>query len=912
MKVHQRKSPIRIFSLAMFLFLLSFVPSVLKKGVFAVGADCSDGCDDCMDMYGCEYLCEGGTYCCTGHGCGSYACSQTGWNPMICSGEWTCCDYSRADCERCFDSYLYALAGTCDPCGGGDPGDPGSPSGTKWMVGRVWTDFNRNGTYTADEDWAPTSLVCSSNKSDIVQVKIDGVSQENNWACDPGGNEARYGFDWMGSGPYTFRLTPPTNYNCLNPAKITWSFTTVTSGAGATTSGNGCTTSITLGDENYLWWRLLPPAQPSVTVTPPSISYPSGDVVFPIKVAFTDEDVDGQTRISTSVPSGLGYIRPTGYIEFTAYGNRSNTGVWPIAKIYGWRKDTGERVWLSTVTIDSSTPKSFWINVNDMTANYSNLDFEFTNDIWDPATGTGTDIFIDSITFWTDDPGFGGVPYKVQAEDGSLVVYDRGFNSRDGYDTRDPGLTVVTTSGQTYTVMAWQGALRFPILWTSPSNAISGNITITVNDGVTGAVTKMIPVNPVPKTLTGKIWQIPEGAVVDNALCTARLGSGLPVTVTVNTTLPGSFSVATPDGNYTVTGITGSYTGSVNLTNLPPGSSYTVGCINSAPGSATGLNIPVSRIVTSLTPNVLDVGLKQVTAKKWVAEMGSDVYANNISMTLPKVTCPNPFTYLCPSFSDPENYVIGYGANSSSIFSGGTVPSVRLSESNVTATGVTNNFRDKNKQYFVKLKTLINNLRDSGLYTVITSVSYNTFSSLPGNGANSIRIFSPSYRNLSSSNVTYSTSSDGLVFLIVPKATGSDNSLYIDYNLVSSNSNRRLVILADRNIKIGRRILGTTDNPKTTAPHIMASIITTGDIEIVSYSPPSATSNTVIVEGSLISGKKLNVTRTQSPEYNELRPVLFVRFKPLFMTEFNKIAMNNLIPALNPIFTFDFSQEEED
>ncbi|KKT10197.1 MAG: hypothetical protein UV89_C0025G0002 [candidate division WWE3 bacterium GW2011_GWB2_43_22] len=70
----------------------------------------------------------------------------------------------------------------------------------------------------------------------------------------------------------------------------------------------------------------------------------------------------------------------------------------------------------------------------------------------------------------------------------------------------------------------------------------------------------------------------------------------------------------------------------------------------------------------------------------------------------------------------------------------------------------------------------------------------------------------------------------------------------------------------------------------------------------------------MIIEGPLISGATkgtdfgIKLERDLTSISNELRPAVFVRFNPFYITELNKIAVGNLLPALNDFFVFDYAQ----
>jgi len=151
------------------------------------------------------------------------------------------------------------------------------------------------------------------------------------------------------------------------------------------------------------------------------------------------------------------------------------------------------------------------------------------------------------------------------------------------------------------------------------------------------------------------------------------------------------------------------------------------------------------------------------------------------------------------------------------------------------------------------------------------------------------------------------TVSGGLAFLVVPKSGGTTFVI----NDLTPAAGGRLVIIADRNIEIGSLVSGSTSgNAKTTASQVSASIITTGNITVKNNPSTSSSSpGTLIIDGPLISGADINLDRDLTAVVNEVRPALFVKFNPFYLTELNKIGIANSIPDLSPLFVFDFSQK---
>ena len=922
-----------------------------------------------------KYNCQSDTMCCTGNGCPSWDCRDSGtgcfWTGdetgagtcgRQCAANFVC--YNSSTGDTCASSNCsptpkngcdwYCLAGwvapgtgvgstytctwgldpssTCAYCSGSGVGVTSPPPGTTYgkITGRMFSDYNKdNQPNGSGEAWSNSTSACAVYKSDTLNNTIGGsnIIPGTGWSCDGSGAYSVSNDIVTGLKDVTLVGALPGSVNCGN---VKWSYSTSPGSNGK--SGSGCVAAglnITTG-ANYLWWWAVPNTPPTVTLSPTTINYSAGGEVHAIKVAITDPDPNGTLKIPSTLTAGLGATRQTVAIEFLAYGNQYN-GQWPIVRIYGWRKDTGVRVliadaWRAGATdilIDSATPKWFYVGVPWTDANaYSHFDLEFINDIWDPVTRTGTDVFVDNVSFFQDDPVWDWYPYVVQAEDANWVQYDRG-DPDDGYDVLpSTSWPIVANSGNNYIMMAWGGALRFPVLWTSPSTSTSGNMTFNVSDEYGTVVSKSVSINPRTRNISGKLWTIPSGTVVDNAYCTNNRASapGLsPARVTANYT--GLFDDTDGGGLYNIPNVFG-YVDNLSLSNVTSPPVYRIACVNDEAWTETGLT--TSHIAnTSPTNQTINIGLRIIDAKKWIAGMGSDIYAKNIAMYLPSISCPNSQTYLCPSFPPSGYYALNYGAASSTVFTGTAANSIgpviqRLSESGITATKIGDKFASKNKEYFKTVSQMIKDITadTTNGYPRVTG-AYLYYSNNTTLQPNSITIMSPAH-----SIYTYSAYNvpSGVAFLIVPKY--GNEPLYIN-NIIARGAGR-LVVLADRDVIIGNSIPASntgscdpktcvsTSSPTAPIPSIQASIISTGKITIENY-PITATSSPgmIVVEGTLAGAGDLTVKRDLGSSSNEFRPALFIRYNPLYMTALNKIAVENSIPALNDLFTFDFSQEEK-
>ena len=920
---------------------LNVLPMVIFSTIF--GALFSVGSYDvyAQDCSACtgpgEYVC-GSTYgandmCCTGGGCPSFSCSYNsgGYNDAHnCGGTWTCClggPLYPDPCNQavCTPEWIYLTAGTCEYCpasGGGGGGGGGTTYGK--ITGRMFSDYNRdNQPNSSGETWSKSTSTCAVYKSDTLNNTIGGsnIIPGTGWLCDGAGAYSVSNDIVTGAKDITLVGTLPGSINC---GIVKWSYSTSSSASDAK-SGNGCIASglnITTG-ANYLWWWAVPNTPPTVTLSPTSISYSSAGEVYPVKVGIIDPDPNGAIKIPSTLTAGLGNLRQTAVVEFRAYGNQYN-GQWPIARIYGWRKDTGVRVLIADawrggatdILIDSSTPKWFYVGLpwGDINT-YSHFDFEFINDIWDPVTRTGTDIFVDNMSFFQDDPMWDWYPYVVEAENASWVQYDRG-DTDDGYDVISPSTATASNGGNTYSMMAWGGALRFPVLWVAPSTAVSGNLTFNVSDQYGVVVSRSVSINPLYRTISGRVWKIPPGTTINDTYCANNQASGGSGTLTSGTITAYNTGRSSGINNtYSITGVYG-YVDNLTLSNIASPPVYRLACVNGIVDTgATGLtttNFPH----TSSTNQTINIGLREITAKKWEAAQSSDVYANSILMALPPVACTTATNPLCPVFTNPTEtptyFTLGYNPSatpgslaSSSIFTGEPIsvgPS-RLSESNISITnanlGQGQKFRQKNSKYLSSnLRSLVDTLYAKAGTGAKTSVpiSYST---------NSITVLSKTVNSIPD-GLSY-TVSGGLAFLIVPKS-GSTTFVINDLTPAAGG---RLVIIADRDIEIGSLIYGSSSgNAKTTASQVSASIITTGNITIKNNPATSSSSpGTLIIDGPLISGKDIKLDRDLTAVVNEVRPALFVKFNPFYLTELNKIGIANTIPDLNPLFVFDFSQK---
>src|SRR3989339_1074697 len=557
-----------------FLLVLTFLPIFLTGKVYAVGADCSDGCDDFIPNYGWESMSSDG-YCYTGGGCPSFSCSTAGYSAVICWGRWTCCVFG--DCTKgCSTEINYSQYwGTCDKCDAPPPPPEEGPTYGQ-VIGRIWTDVNKNGSFDGvSELWSNSATTCSTYKNDSFNITVGGVNKLSGWLCNDGGGGVQmsyYRTSDIETGSRSLTLTGvPAGYTCVNA---------------------GCSQTLTVAQgDNHIWWQLNKTnTPPTVTLSPTTINYSAGGVVYPVKIGVEDPDPYGQLRISST--TNVGSIRDTAAIEINAYGT-SYGGVWPKLDIYGFRKTDGVRSSspIATITVSSSTRATFWVPIAAYNT-YSHFDLVFSNDAWDPVTKTGRDIWIDDVLLHSIPPGPMGTDiYTVQAENTSLIQYDVGVSYNDAYDFMTPARNAAMTSTPGYLLMAWGGSLRLPALWVSPYKANSRNLTFNVYDEPTTStpVTRSVTIAPVTGTLTGNIW-VATGQTVNCSDLTAR-GShpSIPITVTANPqALSGAMNGST--GNYSVPGLFGTIN-TVSLTGAgltPSTGSYTNACVNTSPYTVSG------------------------------------------------------------------------------------------------------------------------------------------------------------------------------------------------------------------------------------------------------------------------------------------------------------------------------------
>ena len=790
------------------------------------------------------------------------------------------------------------------------------------VVGRIRSDANKNGIIEdPSEDWANTASACAGLKHDGFTLREgSGPNLITSYGCDASPVAAYYTTNLtIPTGSHTLTLGGlPPGYVCTN-TNVVWGYSTST----GSVNGTGCSPTVTInpGGVNALWWIITKPnTLPTVTLSPTVINHSYAGEFFPVRVGITDPDPYGYLNIKTTLTSGA--IMPTYAIRFYAYANRANSGQWPIVRIYGWRKDTGARVAIrdiakgnaTDILIDSTTRKLFDVTVGYTDMNlYSHFDFEFTNDIWEPATSTGTDVYVDRLEFYEDIVDEAYLYSVVQAEDATWVQFDRG-DPDDGYDVIKTGDTVsygpwvpIITGADSYSGMFWGGALRFPVPWVATTGT-SGNLTFNVSDDSGVVVSRSVAINAIGRTISGRVWTIPPLTTIDDTYCNNNHVSGGSGTISSGTvTANAGFSSSISGGNYSIANNYG-YVEYLTLSNLvsPPG--YRIACINNMYSPSTLVTSNFNH--TSAVAQTVNIGLRVISAGKWGAAMGSDIFANSILMSIPQVICPAT-SYMCPDFTNPTEpanfYALGYSAPSSSIFSGEPVsvgPS-RLSESNISVTNANTGtggqkFRKKNVKYLsTTIKSLVEDI------AAATTTDLTTIPIIHTMAKDSITVLDKSVNSIPN-GFRYSTAS-GLSFLIVPK----NGSTPFVINSVTPMLPGRLVIIANRDIEIGNLQQGTVANVKTQPSHIVASIITTGNITIQNYPATSSSSpGGIMIDGPLISGGNITMERNLGPIYNESRPSLFVKFNPFYLTELNKIALANSIPALNPLFVFDFSQKD--
>ena len=238
----------RTFSFFLFLFTLHLVS--INGGNSSFAQDCS-ACSG-----GGKYVCSSSDslndMCCTGNGCPSYACSQNGFTPVICSGNWTCCD-RPSECLGCQDQYIYVKTGTCEycPASGGDGGDETTYGK---ITGRMFSDYNKdNQPNGSGETWSNSTATCAVYKSDTLNNTIGGsnIIPGTGWSCDGSGSYSVSNDIVTGSQDVTLVGVLPGSVNCGN---VKWSYSTSPGSNGK--SGSGCVAAglnITTG-ANYLWW----------------------------------------------------------------------------------------------------------------------------------------------------------------------------------------------------------------------------------------------------------------------------------------------------------------------------------------------------------------------------------------------------------------------------------------------------------------------------------------------------------------------------------------------------------------------------------------------------------------------------------------------------------------------------------
>ena len=777
------------------------------------------------------------------------------------------------------------------------------------IVGRIRSDVNKNGIIEdPTEDWANTASACAGLKHDGFTLREgSGSNLITSYGCDASPVAAYYSTNAsILTGSHTFTLGGlPPGYICDN-TNVAWGYSTST----GSTSGSGCSPTVTInpGGVNALWWIIHKTNTPPTVTIPNSISYSVGGIVFPIKIKVEDPDVYGTLRIASSSNTASISLRSTSIIEINAYGNPDG-GVWPNINIYGFRKSDGVRVGpLASITVNSATRKTFQANTSAFANVYSHFDLVFSNDSWNGVTGR--DIWIDDISLYDSL----GVKYTMQAENfDNLFSYDVGLSYGDANDFMTQSRSAALLNPPGYLLLGWGGALRLPALWVSPNTVPAGAARIFFNiydEPGSSAIQDWVSLNAVYSTLRGNIWVAASGSPVNCSAPTTTHPS-TPITIRVDPQNRTAGMLAS--GSYSVSSLYGPMTNvSLSGAGLNPasGGSYANACLNNASYTAPGFISYPGSYIDPVT-NTLNIGLRLVDAKHWFAALGGDIYAgNSINVTLPSA-CPNALNPMCPSYASTSQtyFALGYGS-ASSIFSGFGMPATpsRYSESGVSATNLGNQFSKKNSAYFKQtLTSLIDSLKNTNkLSTFPTSSTFAVTSAAPAY----ITALDP---NISSAPSTYTytvTGDTGLAVMVIPF---KNQPFYIN-NIVTTGTSR-LIILADRDIVIGNEIDGTNLNPKTTDPHIKASIITTRNITFANK-PLTATSSpgTLIIEGPVISGGDkgsdfgIKLDRNMVATSNELRPAVLVKFNPFYITQLNKIGIGNLIPALNDLFVFDFDE----
>gem|GEM_PF-6575542 len=741
-----------------------------------------------------------------------------------------------------------------------------------------------------NEAWGPTNPACNTpaGRHSGFTMMLGSTNITGPWTCDSFG--ARMATSDIDTGTRTITLSGlPSGYECV------WS--TYSNSSNFNKFDYGCSSTnvqVVEGANNYVWYRVRRSnAAPTASFSPTSVQYgPSS--IFKWKVNVTDPDPNGTLNIKTTLSPGTNGTFYNGFLIFRAYGTPA-VGQYPIVNVYGWHKTTGNRTLLGTVTVNSTAvaPGTYQVPVS--SSDYAFFDIEFTNDYY--SGGEDRNLYVDYVRFaaWQD--------YLVQAEDSTSVFLDRG-DSDDFYDI--PTLSTTTPSGGgTFAVIAWGGSLRFPVMWKAPATAqyaVPGTISFDVKDnGGLGPVVN-ISTSPYTRSVTGFLWTTANPPVCSAIPASGNsIYSGTTISVMDDTVSKGPATVNST-GSYTINGIFGTIN-RVCISNLPNnlGATYTVVCNNILP-----TNITLGCISTDYTASppfttstTINIGVKESTARSWVAALGGDVYASNYTMTLPPALTNSKLRPSFPSGVSSNYYVIGYSQPSSTIFSESlmNVGATVYSESNISATNLGSNFRQINKVFLQdELKNWVQSMKTKDNFRVSTLP--------PSFSDKDVKVLETSSIP---NNYNYTVSGNGIAVLVVP-ANGSDRRLNISN--VTANGTGRLMIITDRDVVIGESSRGSDPisfeiiNPA----HIQVSIITSGNITVANGPSPFYT---LVAEGPLVASGNLTISRDPGHLVNELLPAFFVKYNPAYVLRLNNIAADGSVPVLKPLFTFDFSQEEK-
>lgn len=777
---------------------------------------------------------------------------------------------------------------------------------TGQFLGRIWTDVNRDGLLSnSSEVWGSTANTCSGLKNDNFTLTESGSNRFNGWGCNAGSDglqQSYYTSSSIDIGTRSVTLGGlPAGYTCAN---VSWSFVH-SDGVTGLAAGTGCTASnlsFIEGMNNHLSWKLTPPNNaPAISLSPASISYSTALGYYPIRAVASDADYFGTLNIKTNVnPSTNGEIPFVAGLSIPAFGTIS-AGVYPIFRVYGWNAVTGNRVLIpGSETTVTGTYAYYYIDINSQ--EYSMFDIEFTNDYYDPSSGQDRNLYVGRITY-IEDAFFFTTMYTVESEDFTKMQFDRG-DPDDGYDLYTlPTQTSGDSTDPVYAALNWGGSLRTPVLWRSPTTAVSGTINFAVSDGIVASPTiGSVTTTPVTRNISGSIWTtanlVPNCSVSGTAYSgggqvTAYRSVGGNLTTTINS-----------NGTFNFSGVFGNIY-NLCLSSLSSTPVLRLACLNGSSFTASGYCIgAVADATTSL-----NIGLRQVNAEKWMVVQNGDASADAFSLEIP-ARLPSSTSGL-PYAGTPTSYYLFGNGSYASVLSSGSLSSIAgptsYAESGVYAGGLSTGFRSRSNNWLQgNLGDLVATLNSDSTVTSKTAICGTSFNE------NTIYKYTGSKTIPSSGTCTYTVTNNGLSILVA-KSTLATDTLILKGPILSS-TNGRLLILTDMPVEIGA---GVTD---AAAPivavsalpsRMLLSVITSGAISFENYNNASTGSlSPLIVEGPLISGTDISIERDLGSAVNESYPAVVVRYNPLYITKLQTLAANNTLPLLDPLFNFGFSQTE--